>query len=176
MLRMKGKFWSLLFGSFLSLQLNAQQEKVDTSVREIILVFKTHFDIGYTDYAEAVVQKYSSTMMEHALANVEKSKRLPAEKQFVWTVSGWPMEQMLQRSDPSIKQKVAQLLKLGRFAVHALPFSMETESADLESLVRGMNISSTVNRNAGLACHETQRCRMYLAIPGYCQPYSRMQV
>jgi len=150
MMRMKIKFWSLVFGGFLSLHVSAQQQKVDTSVREIILVFKTHFDIGYTDYAEAVVQKYSSTMMEHALANVEKNKRLPAEKQFVWTVSGWPMEQMLQRSDPSIKPKVTQLLKTGRFAVHALPFSMETESADLESLVRGMNISSTISRSAGL--------------------------
>jgi hypothetical protein len=123
---------------------------VDSSVKEIILVFKTHFDIGYTDYAEAVVQKYSTTMMQHALAIVEKNKILPPEKQFVWTVSGWPMEQMLQRSEPAIKSKVAQSLKEGRFAVHALPFSMETESADLESLVRGMNISSTVNRKAGL--------------------------
>ena len=63
---------------------------------------------------------------------------------------GWPMEQMLQRSVPDIKSKVEQSLKEGRFAVHALPFSMETESADLESLVRGMNISSTINRKAGL--------------------------
>jgi alpha-mannosidase len=135
-----------LFG----LKINAQEQKVDTSVKEIILVFKTHFDIGYTDYAEAVVQKYSSTMMQNALDIVEKNKTLPAEKQFVWTVSGWPMEQMLQRSNSSIKSKVAQSLKNGRFAVHALPFSMETESADLESLVRGMNISSSVNRSAGL--------------------------
>jgi alpha-mannosidase len=112
-----------LFG----LKINAQEQKVDTSVKEIILVFKTHFDIGYTDYAEAVVQKYSSTMMQNALDIVEKNKTLPAEKQFVWTVSGWPMEQMLQRSNSSIKSKVAQSLKNGRFAVHALPFSMETE-------------------------------------------------
>jgi hypothetical protein len=61
------------------------------------------------------------------------------------------MEQMIGRSEPAIKSKVEQALKEGRFAVHALPFSTETESADLESLVRGLNISSTVNRKAGLA-------------------------
>ncbi len=144
------RFLLFVLTGLFGLKLNAQQQKIDTSVREIILVFKTHFDIGYTDYAEAVVQKYSSVMMQNALEIVEKNKSLPAEKQFVWTVSGWPMEQMLERSDPSIKLKVAQSLKKGRFAVHALPFSMQTESADLESLVRGMNISSAVNRNAGL--------------------------
>lgn len=144
------KFLPLVLSGLLAIQVSAQQQKIDTSVKEIILVFKTHFDIGYTDYAEAVVQKYSTTMMQNALSIVEKNKNLPAEKQFVWTVSGWPMEQMLQRSEPVIKSKVEQALKNGRFAVHALPFSMETESADLEALVRGMNISSSIARKANL--------------------------
>ena len=108
---MTRRFLLFILIGLCGLKLNAQQQKVDTAVKEIILVFKTHFDIGYTDYAEAVVQKYSTTMMQNALAIVEKNKSLPAEKQFVWTVSGWPMEQMLQRSDPSIKSKVAQSLK-----------------------------------------------------------------
>ncbi|HEX5153174.1 MAG TPA: glycosyl hydrolase-related protein [Parafilimonas sp.] len=147
---MSRKFLLLVLIALCSLKLVAQQQQVDTSVKEIILVFKTHFDIGYTDFAEAVVQKYSSTMMENALAIVEKNKNLPSEKQFVWTVSGWPMEQMVQHSDPALKPKIEQALKNGRFAVHALPFSMETESADPESLVRGMNISSSVSRKEGL--------------------------
>src|SRR6187455_1426834 len=147
---MNRKFLSLVLTLLLSIELGAQQQQVDTSVKEIILVFKTHFDIGYTDFAEAVVQKYSTTMMQNALAIVEKNKTLPAEKQFVWTVSGWPMEQMLQRSTPAIKSKVEESLKNGRFAMHALPFSMETESADLEALVRGMNIASNISRKESL--------------------------
>jgi hypothetical protein len=147
---MNRKFLTLALIALFGLQLSAQSQQVDTSVKEIILVFKTHFDIGYTDFAEAVVQKYSTTMMQQALAIAEKNKSLPSEKQFVWTVSGWPMEQILQRSAPTIKSSVEQSLKNGRFAVHALPFSMETESADLEALVRGMNISSTISRKAGL--------------------------
>lgn len=127
-----------------------EQQKMDTSLKEVIVVFTTHFDIGYTDFSEAVVQKYSSTMMRQALSDVEKNINLPPEKQFTWTAAGWPMEQILQRSDPSIKSEVEQALQKGRFAVQALPFVLETESADLEMLVRGMNISSTVNREAGL--------------------------
>src|SRR6478672_13804286 len=147
---MNRKFLSLVLTLLLSINLSAQQQQVDTSVKEVIVVFKTHFDIGYTDFAEAVTQKYSTTMMTHALSLIEKSKAQPKEKQFVWTVSGWPMEQMLERSLPGIQSKVKQSVKDGRFVVHALPFSIQTESADLESLVRGMNISSSVVRNLGL--------------------------
>ncbi|MES2109080.1 MAG: hypothetical protein V4577_10050 [Bacteroidota bacterium] len=126
------------------------QNKVDTSVREIVLVFKTHFDIGYTDYAEAVVQKYSTSMMQNAFEDIEKNKDLPPEKQFVWTVSGWPMSQMLAQSTPAIKSQVERALKDGHFVIHALPFSMQTESSDPEMLVRGLNIASSISRNYGL--------------------------
>ena len=47
-----------LFLTLFSFFAHAQKEKIDYNTREIIIVFKTHFDIGYTDYAEAVVQKY----------------------------------------------------------------------------------------------------------------------
>jgi hypothetical protein len=127
------------------------QNQVDTSVREIILVFKTHFDIGYTDYAEAVVQKYSTSMMQNAFDIIEKNKGLAPEKQFVWTVSGWPMSKMLSQSEPAVKLQVENALKDGHFVVHALPFSLETESSDLEMLVRGLNVSSSISRNYGLS-------------------------
>ena len=36
-------------------------------VREVIIVFKTHFDIGYTDFASNVVQRYRTAMIDQAL-------------------------------------------------------------------------------------------------------------
>lgn len=134
---------------FMSSTLFAQQ-KVDDSVKEIIIVFKTHFDIGYTDYAESVVQQYSTSMMENAFNIIEKSKDRAVDKQFVWTVPSWPMTQMINQSSPDVKSKVEAALKSGRFVVHALPFTVETESSDPESLVRGMNISSAISRKYNL--------------------------
>jgi hypothetical protein len=141
--------WFLFLSCFISSSSFAQQP-VDTSVKEIVIVFKTHFDIGYTDYAEAVVQKYSTSMMENAFNIIEKNKDRAPEKQFVWTVSGWPMLQMLSQSLPGVRSKVESALTNGRFVIHALPFSMETESSDPEMLVRGMNISSNISRKYGL--------------------------
>ena len=39
------------------------QDEINTDVEKIIFVFKTHFDIGYTDLAESVLQKYESTLI-----------------------------------------------------------------------------------------------------------------
>jgi hypothetical protein len=66
----------LLLLSFAVVNISAQQsEKPNLDVKEIIFVFKTHFDNGYTDMAESVISKYSTTMMEKALTTLEKSRR-----------------------------------------------------------------------------------------------------
>ncbi|WP_166670660.1 glycoside hydrolase family 38 C-terminal domain-containing protein [Olivibacter sp. XZL3] len=89
-------------------------------------------------------------MMESTFNIIEESKELTPEKQFVWTVPGWPMGQMINQSSPQISSKVQDAFVKGRFVTHALPFNMQTESSDPEMLVRGMNISSAISRRYGL--------------------------
>ena len=132
-------------------QLKAQdQEQVNPNVKEIIVVFKTHFDIGYTDLAESVLQKYSSSMITGALKILDESKDIPKNNHFVWTLSGWPMKEILERTDPVTRKKVEDGIRQGWFALHALPVTFETESSDMEDLVRGMTFSSTLSRKFGL--------------------------
>ena len=108
---------------------------------QIIVVFKTHFDIGYTDMASNVVQRYRTTMMDKALEVVEKSRDLPPDQQFVWTMSGWPVHKILQDwpgQTPQRKQCIEQAFREGRFVVHGLPFTTHTELLEAEDLVRGL--------------------------------------
>ena len=55
-------------------------------VDRVIVVFKTHFDIGYTDMASNIVQRYRTTMIDQALQVVDRNKNLPPDQQFVWTL------------------------------------------------------------------------------------------
>jgi hypothetical protein len=55
------------------------------------VVFKTHFDLGYTDSAKNVIEKYRTTMIDKALDVCDSTKDLPPEHRFVWTLAGWPM-------------------------------------------------------------------------------------
>ena len=123
------------------------------AVAEVIVVFKTHFDIGYTDLAANVVQRYRTSMIDDALKVVDANRSLPAEQQFAWTIPGWPLAKILddwpgQTLDR--KARVEQAFREGRFVVHALPFTTHTESLDPEDLVRGLGYASRLSRAAGL--------------------------
>ncbi|WP_316836895.1 glycoside hydrolase family 38 C-terminal domain-containing protein [Pedobacter nutrimenti] len=122
----------------------------NNKVKEVIVVFKTHFDIGYTDWSENVRYNYANSMITSALNTVEKSKFLPKDQQFKWTISGWPMKEILSKAKPDVKLRVEQAIKDGSFFVHALPFSMETESSDLEPLVQSLGYASKISREEGL--------------------------
>lgn len=119
------------------------------AVEDIIIVFKMHFDIGYTDWSESILQKYTTSMMDETLRSVEETGKLPKEDQFVWTLPGWPMKYIMENTSEAYKPGIEKALRDGRFKVHALPFTFETESSDLETLVRGMSYSSQINRKYG---------------------------
>ena len=122
-------------------------------VREIIIVFKTHFDIGYTDLASNVVQKYRTTFMDSALEVVDQSRALPAQQQFVWTIPGWPMHKMLEDwpgQTPERQERIKRAVQDGRFVVHALPFTTHTELLELSDLVHGLGYASRLTRGCGL--------------------------
>ena len=123
------------------------------AVDQVVVVFKTHFDIGYTDMASNVVQRYRTTMIDQALEVVDRNRDLPADQQFVWTLSGWPLKQIgadWPGQDPVRRKRVADAFRSGRFVVHALPFTMHTETLEPEDLVRGLEFSSRLSRGAGL--------------------------
>ncbi len=125
--------------------------QAENQVREIIVVFKTHYDIGYTDLVTNILTRYRTQFADKALAVIDQSRSLPPEQQFTWTVPGWPLKEMLWPGQtPERREKLLQAVKEGRLAVHAMPFSIETETLDLEDLVEGMSYSANLTRDLGL--------------------------
>ena len=123
------------------------------NLEQVIVVFKTHFDIGYTAMPHEVIERYRTSMIDNALKVVQESNRLPAEHQFKWTVPGWPMSKIMASwpgQTNERKQKLSAAFKQGRLVLHALPFTTHTETLELEDLVRGLGFSSRLCRQAGL--------------------------
>ena len=149
---MKKKHSVLCLALALLLTFNGLSQELipNPDLKEVIVVFKTHFDIGYTDFAESVIRKYGSSMIEGALENLDASMELPAEERFVWTLPGWPMQQVLDRSNQINKERVEAALINGNFAIHALPITFETEASDLENLARCFKFSSNISKKYGL--------------------------
>jgi alpha-mannosidase len=119
----------------------------NSKVEEIIIVFKTHFDIGYTHLASDAINSYRTSMIDDALNSIEK---MPADQQFVWTLPGWPLTQILwEGQDPNRRLRVEEAIRSGRIAWHALPYTVETDGLDMESLARGFVFSDNLSRKYG---------------------------
>jgi hypothetical protein len=118
-------------------------------LEEVIVVSKTHFDIGFTDLASRVVDRYRTSMADQALKLVDESRSLPPDQQFAWTLAGWPMAQVLWPGQTAERRdRFVAAMRAGRLVPHALAFTTHTESLDLEDLTRGFRYSVEMARLA----------------------------
>lgn len=123
-----------------------------TNAMHFVLVMKSHFDLGYSALARDVEHEYRTTMIDRALETMDENARVagPGE-QFVWTIPGWPMETILgEGQNPDRKRRIEAALRRGNLVIHALPYTIETASADLETLARCFIYSSRIARQYGL--------------------------
>jgi hypothetical protein len=119
-------------------------------VTDVWVAFKTHFDIGYTDTIEAVLRRYRVNMMDSALGIIDQERQLPSDQRFAWTLPGWPLHHILgPLQDPTRKVRIEQAIREGSLVVEAAPFSLHSETEDLEDLVRGLGFASQVSRQYG---------------------------
>jgi hypothetical protein len=125
---------------------------VPVKVTDVWVVIKSHFDLGFTNQAENVFQRYRVEMMDKALGVIDRNRAQPVDKRFVWTVPGWPLAaQMLgPQQDAARKVRIEQAVKDGFLTVHALAGTTHTESLDPETLVRSLGFSSGIARRHGM--------------------------
>lgn len=128
------------------------RQQTSSNFMHFVLVMKSHFDIGYSALARDVEHEYRTTMIDRALETMEQNARVagPGE-QFVWTIPGWPMQTILwDGQTPTRRRRIEEALQRGNLVMHALPYTIETGSADVETLARCFIYSSRVARQYGL--------------------------
>ena len=119
------------------------------NVREIVVVCKTHFDIGYTHRVKDLLAYYRTTMIDRAMGVMDASRELPPEQQFVWTSPGWVMQKVLDDwpgQTPERRARLEAAMQSGKFVTHALPFSIEAELLEPEEFARGYVFADTISR------------------------------
>ena len=125
---------------------------IGVKLKRVVVVFKTHFDIGYTDLASNVVRRYQNIddrqrpgRLRRVASTAERTSFRPG------TLPGWPMAQILWPGQtPERRTRVETAVRDGQLVWHALPVTTHTESLDLEDLVRGLRFSSELARHFGM--------------------------
>jgi hypothetical protein len=113
-------------------------------IKKVILVFKTHFDIGFTDLAENVIKSYTGSMLDNLLAVCDGTKDL-GRLRYIWTVPAWPLKVMTERSGDK-KKRLDELIRNGQVVWHALPFSSHFDFTGLEDSIQWFKYSRELSR------------------------------
>ncbi len=129
------------------------QRNGNSAVEEIIVICKTHFDIGYTHRVADIVHYYQTEMIDRAFKAMATSEDLPKEQQFAWTLPGWVLSKTMEDWEGQTEERRRMLddkFRSGQIISHALPFTFISDICGLEELTRGLNFSSSLNRKYGL--------------------------
>lgn len=147
-------------------QLNAKTEAVTERGKpsKIVVVLKTHLDIGYTDLAENVMQHYVTTMLDDSLAACEATQTRPPGERFVWTMPSWALQYTLEHSSPERAERTRRLIAAEQIGWHALPYTTITEACGVEEWIRGLLISSELAAATGRTAPASGKMT---DVPGY---------
>ena len=94
---------------------------------EIIGVFKTHFDYGYTDLAKNIRQKYRTDIIAKVIDVCCKTEQNGPDLRYRWTLPAWLIMDIYDGCPSHIKDTFVRLVHEDKITCHALPFTVHTE-------------------------------------------------
>ena len=112
-------------------------------IEKVILVFKTHFDIGFTDLASNVIAEYATSMLDRVVETCRATEQMGDQK-YVWTMPAWPLYEVDRVCDGARRKALEYYIENGQIVWHALAFTSHTdfcgEEEYLESLRYGKRL------------------------------------
>ena len=72
---------------------------------EILFIFKTHLDLGYTDLAANVERRYMEDFIPHALDLAFEMQG--DEENFIWTTGSWLITRYIEKSPDAPQARLA---------------------------------------------------------------------
>ena len=118
-------------------------------MRRVRIIFKTHLDIGFTDLAVRVVERYFRDFIVQAVKTAEYFRRGSGAFRYRWTVGSWLIDEYFNRATEAERRFLEQAIADGDIVWHAMPFTTHTELLTRELLRDGLAISGELDRRFG---------------------------
>ncbi len=120
----------------------------DSRVRRVLVIFKCHLDVGYTDTQANVMRKYFDQYYPAAMALAMKL-RDAGDDRYVWTTGSWLLYEYLEQATAEQRTRIEQAIAAGDVAWHALPFSWQTEFLNRSMISGCLGLSQSLDRRFG---------------------------
>jgi hypothetical protein len=117
-------------------------------VKEVLVVFKCHLDVGFVDTQAAVIHKYFAEYYPRAIQTAETLRVRDADR-YVWTTGSWLLYEYLRQANRADVSKMEQAVRSGDIAWHALPFTWQSELLDRSAIQGAIGFSKALDRRFG---------------------------
>ncbi len=122
---------------------------VSRSVKEVLIISKSHLDIGFTALAKDVRHAYLKEFIPKAVAIGRKVMTDTPNENYVWNTGSWLIAEYLQYAKGQKLKDFEQAIHDGMIAWHAIPFTTHTELADASLYAAGLQISKELDARFG---------------------------
>lgn len=78
----------------------APQQASDPQVEKVLVIFKTHLDIGFTDLSSKVEQRYIDYYIPKAIKVARRLREEGGDERYVWTTGAWLVDAYLRQATP----------------------------------------------------------------------------
>ncbi|MCL2461361.1 MAG: glycosyl hydrolase-related protein [Defluviitaleaceae bacterium] len=119
--------------------------------KRIYVVFKTHFDIGFTELVSELFHRWNVSMFPDVCDVCDATSDWGPGRRYTWTMPSWPLYRILNglAEDPALAERIGGLVRDGQIRWHALPFTTHTEFCGLEEYIRGLTFSQRLAAEYG---------------------------
>lgn len=137
-------------------------ERTQLPVKRVLVVFKCHLDVGFTQTQAQVMRRYFDVYYPAAMERAA-AMRARGRDRYVWTTGSWLLYEYLEQATPAQRRAMDAAIAHGDIAWHALPFSWQTELLDRSMITGGLGFSAALDRRFG---HTTTGAKM-TDVPGH---------
>jgi hypothetical protein len=131
-------------------------------VKRVLVTFKCHLDVGFSDTQANVMRKYFDQYFPQAIETAA-TMRDAGEDRYVWTTGSWLVYEYLEQANAQERSRMERAIATGDIAWHALPFSWQTEMLDRSMIEGCLGLSRSLDRRFG---RETTGAKM-TDVPGH---------
>ena len=117
-------------------------------VKRVLVMFKCHLDVGFTDTQAGVMRKYFDEYFPRAM-QVATAMRQSGTDRYVWTTGSWLLYEYLEQASSDQRRRAEQAVAAGDLAWHALPFTWETEFMDRSMIEGALGFSQSLDQRFG---------------------------
>ncbi|NLL56011.1 MAG: DUF5054 domain-containing protein [Clostridiales bacterium] len=118
-------------------------------MKKIHLISKTHLDLGFTDYAKNIIERYRNEFIPQAVSLAQELNSDTSDKNFIWTTGSFLINDSLENASEENKKQLDDALKKGYITWHAMPFTTHTELLDQDILEYGLSLSKSLDAKYG---------------------------